>query len=621
MPRNRGQRRLDARRDRALGRGERPTQLATTDPAARASGRRADPPAGRAEPPRGYISAPGSGASWAPLDPLTPPKPSKQSPAYAQKGDTRTFGVSGTPITSGFLLDLGEYNPSLYGRIAVQTYEKMRRGDAQVKAILQACKLPVLSAKWMIAPSIDKSEPGHARAKETAEYVEDNLFGGLEYQSSSGGWISQSWSSVIANALLMLDFGCAVHEDNWRVDGGDIRLRNLPSRLPLTFYRWHTDPDGETLIAIEQYGYRGNDFKNVTLPAEQIARFTYQQEGANFWGIALLRAMYPAWYYKDRLQRIDAIAAERNGVGVPVFRLSPGFSPQDRDAAYNFVTQLGAHEAMGIVEPPSQGEPNSGFRIEVPKSQQRDIMKSISYYNLEMTRASLAMFMTSGVTPYGNRATTKEHTDFFMLSEQSIADDIAEIITNSTIRRLVEYQFGLGAPVPDLIAANVQARQLEDMVDGLTHMAMAGLVVSEKNLRAYIREELAIPEESAEDIVTIRGQTVERGVVEPGQEVGQHPETLPQPAAGKGKGAAAGSQNGDFSYAALADDPRVHQLSQSSEFLLQQPVMFHGSRPRSPWALRLRACGPVRASGRFRVLSVSADRTIDIEEVTVNEVR
>lgn len=442
------------------------------------------------------------------------------------------IGVPGTPITGGFLQDLGEYNPELMGRNAVVIYEKMRRGDAQVRATLAACKLPVLSAKWEVVPANtsrnseaglpDEAEDGlstqegffepvgsngagratQSKAKEVADFVRENLFGGLEYPTSAGAWATQDWDEVIQNALLMLDFGCAVHEDIWTVDGDKIRLRRLASRLPLTFYRWLTEEDGETLLALEQYGYRGGQFVRATLPADKIAVFTHNQEGANFWGISLQRAMYPHWYIKSQLYRIDAIACERNALGIPVFKLPPGFSKEDRDAAYNFVTQVCAHEATGIVEPP--GDASTGFRIVGYEGRVRDVMPSIHHHNVMISRAALALFMDLGQAEHGSRALGKAHGDFFMLALQQLADQIALKLTNTSVRRLVQFNFGHGAPLPRLVAANVQSRGLEDIVDALTRFAQAGLVVAEENLRRFIRQELALPEESS--VTTVRGR-------------------------------------------------------------------------------------------------------------------
>jgi len=448
-------------------------------------------------------SPPGGPAPWlaegtsAPVPPPTPP-PGRQLPTSS------TLGIPGTPIVSGFLEDMGEYNGELAGRNALPIYEKMRRGDAQVRATLAACKLPVLSAKWEVVPGIGRTpsptsstgagRTSNAKAAEVAEFVRSNLFGGLEFRTSTGGWATQNWDDVVRNALLMLDFGCAVHEDVWTVDGSHIRLRKLASRLPITFYRWHTEADGETLLALEQYGYRRGQYLNVMVPADKCCVFTYQQEGANFWGISLQRPMYPHWYVKSNLYRIDAIACERNSLGVPVFKLAPGFSAEDRLAAYNFVTQLAAHEATGMVEPP--GDAGTGFRIVGYQGQVRDLKPSIEHHNVMISRAALALFMDLGQSEHGSRALGKEHNDFFLLALQNLADQIAVAITNSTVRRLVSYNFGDDAPVPRLVAANVQARGLEDIVQALTQFAQAGLVVSEENLRSFIREELALPPES-----------------------------------------------------------------------------------------------------------------------------
>ena len=401
---------------------------------------------------------------------------------------------------------MGEYNPEMMGRNALSIYEQMRRGDAQVSATLAACKLPVQSAKWEVAPGLDKSAPGYGPAKEITGFVRENLFGGLEFQTSTGGWTSQNWADVVRNALLMLDFGCAVHEEVWRVDGSCIRLRKLAARLPLTFYRWHTEADGETLIALEQYGYRGGRFLSTLLPADKISRFTYHQERANFWGLSLQRSMYPHWYIKNRLYRIDAIACERNSLGVPVWRLPSGFSREDRDAAFSFVTQLAAHEATGAVEPP--GDPASGLRVVGYQGQVRDLMPSIQHHNVMISRAALALFMDLGTSESGSRALGESQGDFFMLSLQALADQIAWEITNTSIRRLVAFNFGENAPCPRLLAANVQSRGLAALVDALTKFAQAGLVVSEENLRRFIREELALPDESTEGVVAIRSESI-----------------------------------------------------------------------------------------------------------------
>lgn len=446
--------------------------------------------------------------NWAPFRPVPEPIPGivpgfspLQTPVLGQG----QWGGTGTPITAGFLTDLGEYNPEVYGRSAVLQYEKMRRGDAQVWATLSALKSPLRSARWDIRPGVGPDKPGFSKAKEVAEFVKDNIMGGLEFTTSTGGKTTQSWEEVLWNALLMLDFGCSVHENVYTVDGQYLKLRSMVPLLPITFYRWHTESDGHTLIALEQYGYRGIEFINATVPAEKICRFTLHQEGSNFWGIALLRPVFPHWYIKNQLYRIDAIASERNGLGVPVIVLPEGASAQDQTFAYNFVSKLSAHELTGLVLPNG-----STFKIEGVTGQPRDIQKSIEHHNRMISTAAMAMFMTIGSAPHGSRATAATQHDFFLSSTHFLSNYVSERLSQTTIKKLVQYNFGPDAIVPKIRAMNLKMRDFEDVRQSLESLSNAGLMVSDLPLRNYIRGEYELPNETSEGLLLPKkGETIE----------------------------------------------------------------------------------------------------------------
>ncbi|MGC2234246.1 MAG: histidine phosphatase family protein [Candidatus Acidiferrum sp.] len=444
--------------------------------------------------------------NWAPLRPVPEPIPGIL-PGFDPKEQmigTAQWGGTGTPITAGFLTDLGEYNADLYGRSAVATYEKMRRGDAQVWGTLMAVKGPLQSATWDIEPGVKSNDPGHGKAKQVAEFVKENIMGGLEFQTSSGGWHSQPWDQIMWNALLCLDFGCAVHEDVYTVDGKYLKLRALVPLHPITYYRWHVESDGYTLLGLEQYGYRGIEFINATVPAEKICRFTLNQEGSNFWGLSLLRACYGSWYIKSQLYRIDALASERNGLGVPVITLPEGASTQDRATAFNFVTKLSAHELTGLVLP-FGGE----FAIKGVEGQPREVYRSIEHHNRMISTTALAMFLTIGSAPHGSRATAATQHDFFLAASQHLASYIGKRFTQTTIRRLVQYNFGEDAVCPELIAKNVKMRDFEDVREALQDLAKSGLLVSDEPLRNTIRDEYELPPETDQGILTTKGEQVE----------------------------------------------------------------------------------------------------------------
>ncbi|MDR3677320.1 MAG: hypothetical protein P4N24_17665 [Acidobacteriota bacterium] len=448
------------------------------------------------------------------IQPVPSPEPIS-IPDYTERvrqGWVPVMGLSGTPITSGFVRDLGEYNAKLEGLNAIWTYQEMRRGDGQVAGTLRACKLPILSARWQIRATPDlELRPGQTvdKAKEVAQFIRENLFGGLEWQTPTGSWTTQSWTDVLRCALRMQDFGASCYEEVATIDGDRIRLRRMADRQALTFYRWHTDPhvvdaslppgvydDGETLYALEQWGYRGNRFEYVMLPTDKACVFTHDQEGANFWGIPLTRAMYPHWFVKKHLERIDAMACERNSLGVPMIMLPPNPSKQDVQTAQKWVTQLAAHEKTGLSLPNG-----AEFKLVGIEGRIREILPSLQYHKQQIATSCLAMFMELGQTQSGSRALGESQTDFFLMATQNTADYIAHRIRNSTIRRLVEWNFGPNAPVPYLVAANVQARSVEAMADIINQLAQAGAWVSDRASVNQVRHELGFNDYADEEIV------------------------------------------------------------------------------------------------------------------------
>ncbi|MGA9057409.1 MAG: hypothetical protein WB763_12965, partial [Terriglobia bacterium] len=368
--------------------------------------------------------------------------------------DTSLRGAVGTANFAGFIRDLGEYNPILEGRSSFLIYEKMRRSDADVRAALLACKLPIRAADCQIVPGLKENEPGFDLAKKIADEVRENLLGGLESPTSTGCWVTQNFETVKENALLCLDFGCAAHEDLWHIDGDRVRLRKLAPRLPYTFYRYHVDDDGESLLYLEQYGYRGNNFVNVLVPAEKLAYFVNDMEGAYFYGRSVLRAAYQHWYMKSQIYRIDAISIERNGLGVPTIKQGPNVSAEDRKAAQQWVQMLAAHESTGLSLPSGWEFVLTGITGRI-----RDPQASIQHHSEMIMRSVLANFLSLGTTQTGSRALGGSMRDFFYLSLEAISQKIDETISNTSIRRLVNYNYtpqpGKKLPYPRLVTSNI----------------------------------------------------------------------------------------------------------------------------------------------------------------------
>jgi hypothetical protein len=79
-------------------------------------------------------------------------------------------------------------------------------------------------------------------------------------------------------------------------------------------------------------------------------------------------------------------------------------------------------------------------------------------------RSVLANFLSLGTTQTGSRALGGSMRDFFYLSLEAVSRKIDETITNTSIRRLVDYNYGVGAsaaadavplPYPRLVTSNI----------------------------------------------------------------------------------------------------------------------------------------------------------------------
>ncbi|MCX7015286.1 MAG: DUF935 family protein [Candidatus Sumerlaeota bacterium] len=395
----------------------------------------------------------------------------RPAPAPAPVPPNVEVGTTGTPFFSGYLRDLGEYNSALEGLAAFSIYEKMRRSDAQVAATLMAMKLPILSAEWTV------SAPANATSveQEAADLVRECLLGDIKF------------SAVVRNALLMLDFGCSAHEEVWRIDGNRVRIAKLAPRLPVTFQRWITD-ENEDLVAIEQYGAKGQTYVTVTVPAEKLALFTHEQEGSNFAGRSMLRCAYQHWYIKSNLYKIDAISIERNGMGIPYAIMAENAKKEDREIALGYVASLSTHEKAGIVLPNGWV-----FGLKGVEGTLRDPQESIAHHSMMIAMSALAQFMMLGQTTGGNRALGESLGDFFYMGLQATAKAISEELSRTTIRRLCDYNFAGMTRYPKITAQKIQGIEFGTLYAALKEFAGAGLVQGDDELETYLRKTMGLP--------------------------------------------------------------------------------------------------------------------------------
>jgi hypothetical protein len=422
-----------------------------------------------------------------------------QRPSQAEKQQARenvdvdqaAQGLSGTANLAGFVEDIGEYDPKMRGLQAIQRYDKMRRTDAAVYAAESARRLPILAADWDIQPGADDPI-----SKEAAVLAKENLMGGLETDTASGEKHTQTFENILRNALLCDPYGCSAHEDLWAIDAdkSQIRLRRLAPRLARTFYQFVTEPDGETLYQLIQFGYRGQMVEIVPVDAWKLCYFAMNSEGANFYGWSNNRTAYLPWYFKQQLMRVDAIGAERNRLAVPVIKQGPNASPADVAESWQWAENLTANERTGL-SLPYQWE----FTLQGIEGRAIDLTNSIRFYDEQIFVATMTDFMSLGKTASGSRALGDVKLDFFLLAEEALARFIAKAIESTTVRRLVDHNFrfqsGRTFAYPKVICQNIPAINWLDALSVVKDLASAnvGMLETTEDRDNYIARKLGLP--------------------------------------------------------------------------------------------------------------------------------
>lgn len=379
------------------------------------------------------------------------------------------IGATGTIFVGG-VISGEEYNSDLSGIKGLQTLDQMRTGDATVRASLMSIKLPIRAANWFVEPASDDSKD-----VEVAEFIEQNLFNEMTI----------TWADFLRQSLLHLDYGRMVFEIVYKqLENGKIGWHKFAPRLPATIYKWQTK---EGTDGITQFLPTGKD---ISIPIEKLIIFVNDKEGDNWEGISVLRPAYKHWYIKDKLYTIDAMAFERQGLGIPFVKPPTGASKKDEDQAEELLKNLRANEE-GHLKIPQGWE--FGF-MDMGAGSLRNIQPTIMHHDRQIVKNVLAQFLELGASgASGSFALSQDQSRLFLLSLQATARHIAEAINKYAIPRLVDLNFEV-KEYPELSFSRIGQIDFDKLSTALQRLSQAGVLTSDDELEAHIRELMDLPE-------------------------------------------------------------------------------------------------------------------------------
>lgn len=393
----------------------------------------------------------------------------------------RAFGSSGTEIYSGYLDE--EYLKELTNSDRAKIFDRMRRGDAIVRMILLALKLPIKSANWHFNVTDDTKE----YAQEQKEFFEHVFFKELD----------QSFTKWIGEVLTFFDYGYSLFElvHQIKVDseiGPHIGIKKIGYRSPKTIERWMLNDNNE-LDYVEQIidGDTAQDVYNINkIPAKFLVHFCPEQEGDDFEGMATLRSCYGAWKRKNLFLKLLAAGIEKHSIPTPVGEVPSGQeNSEERKLLEQILQRYSSNQSNYIIHP-------EGYKIDLLNTSfdAQKIRDAIEKENQEMVNSILAGFLLLGQGSGGGSFALSENlSSFFGITLKGAADHIVEVVNEKILKPLVKLNFPNQNLVVTLESDALINDANKDYADTIMALISSGAIRSDDKLEEFIREKYALP--------------------------------------------------------------------------------------------------------------------------------
>lgn len=394
--------------------------------------------------------------------------------------------------------DQFEQVPELLWPNSVRTYTRMMREDSRIYSVLYALQLPIRTTAWRIDPN--------GAEDEVVKFVASNL--GLPIAGDNDPQPKQrtrdrfSWRKHLQWALLCLVYGHAVFEQVYRIgDDGKAYLRKLAPRPSSTIAYWDVALDGG-LVGVTQYppgtsfgapmGTVGGFQTELQIPVDRLVVYCRDPDPGVWIGNSILRPAYKHWLLKDELIRIEAVAARRNGVGVPkviapdsVSNASIGSSTLKPylDLARSF---RGGNNA-GVALPFGSDMELMGVKGTLPSG---FIRMAIEYHDKQMALSALAHFLN--LDRGGSYALASVQESTFSQGVQEIATMIQDTAQAHIVEDLVDINFGADSGCPMLVVDDIGSRQ-DATAAALQMLVGAGILTPDPQLEAFERQQMGLP--------------------------------------------------------------------------------------------------------------------------------
>lgn len=397
-----------------------------------------------------------------------------------------------------------EFLTDLRGERGIRRLREMAQNDPVCGAILSAMDLMVRSTPWRV-------EGGSAQAQ---ELIEDSLHN-LE---------DVTFEMLLSDILSFLPYGFSVFEIVARRPAADpkrkgrVTLKSLAPRAQWTIDRFDTDRTGK-ILGVWQLAATGSAY----IPYSKLLHFRTASHQNDPAGVSVLRTAYTSWYYKNRIQEIEAVAIERELNGLPVMRIPAEYMASDatpeQRAFLNKVTAIARdvkkNEQGFIILPSDVYEDADGkltdirmveFELIASKgTRDIDTHQVIVRYQQDMARSALADFVLLGTNDRGSFALSKSKADLFLKALEGYLDAIASVLNRKLVPKLLTWNGMDMTDAPKIVHGRVAPVDLTELGNYLGRVAGVGINLTDEASEGFIRTAAGLPPSSEPRLVSPPG--------------------------------------------------------------------------------------------------------------------
>lgn len=400
-----------------------------------------------------------------------------------------------------------EWMRRLQGNQGAKIYREMSDNDSTIGGILFAIEMLLRNVPWRVEKFSDD-----ALHEDQAMFVE-TLIDDMD----------STWEEFIAEALSMLPYGFAPFEIIFKRRGGPLQKnqayrskhsdglmgwRDLAIRAQSTIDRWEFDDQGDLtgLWQYPPYGTVGATLSEpVFIPIERLLVFKTTSRRGNPEGRSILRNVFVDWFHKKRIAESEAIGAERDLAGMPMFYLPMEWFDTDspNNAKLNdyksVIENIRVDEQGGLLVPSlftETGEREIVFElVGTGARRMMDTDKIIKRYDVSIARSVLADFLMLGHQGVGSYALSDDKTELFSTALGAWLKALASPLNRRALPQLYELNGWDPSECAQLVPGDIEKPDVERFVNAISVLTGSGfLTPGREEDENHLRQWLNMPE-------------------------------------------------------------------------------------------------------------------------------